>query len=109
MLPFSPNRTILSVALLGAVCVLALAGCGGQLAKPGCAVVTQVCPNGALLLQYSDGHTDWKHLDFDNAHKESRELAKHLLQPARVVETDKGSTITFPSGDTFIYRDYPTK
>ena len=93
------------VFFLAVVCITALAGCGGQLAKPSCATVSQVCPNGLMLLHYPEGEYAWKQLRSDNVCKDSRELAKNLYKPAKVVETKKGSTITFPCGDTYIYQD----
>jgi hypothetical protein len=84
-----------------------LTACGGQLAKPGCATVSQVCPNGLMLLHYPEGTCEWKRLHSDDVCKDSAELAKNLYKPAKVVETKKGSTITFPCGDTFIYQDLP--
>ena len=108
MLKLPLKSAVVIVFLLSAVCALALAGCGGQLAKPGCAVVSQVCSNGAMLLHYpEEGKSEWKRLRSDNVCKESQELAKNLYKPAKVVETKKGSTITFPCGDTFIYQDLP--
>jgi hypothetical protein len=95
------------IGLLGALVLLAAGGCGGKLANPGYAMVSQACPNGAILLHYPDGKAKWKRLDSDNPCKDISEVAKNLYQPAKVVETKKGSTITFPCGDTFIYRDLP--
>lgn len=82
-------------------------GCGGKLATQNCAMVSNICPNGLMLLSYSDGKSEWKRLQSDNVRKDSREVAKNLFKPARVVETEKGSAITFPCGDTFIYRNLP--
>jgi hypothetical protein len=95
------------LALVAVVCALMVGACGGQLAKPGCAMVSQVCPNGLMLLHYPDGKAEWKRLRSDDVCKDSLEMTKNLCTPAKVVETKKGSTITFPCGDTFIYRDIP--
>jgi hypothetical protein len=86
---------------------LALTGCGGQLARTGCATVTQVCDNGALRIHYADGKTAWKRIIPDNMPKNGRLAAKHLYKPGRYVETKKGSTLTFPGGDTLVYHDPP--
>ena len=107
MLKLSFKSAVVIVFFLAAVSVLPMGGCGGKLASPGCAVVTQVCPNGLMLLNYPEGKCKWKRLRSDDVCKDSNELAKNLYKPAKVVETKKGSTITFPCGDTFIYQDLP--
>jgi hypothetical protein len=107
MLKLLPKSALGIVFLAGVVCLLPVAGCGGKLATPGCVTVSQVCPNGLMLLHYPEGKCEWKRLRSDDVCKESREVAKNLYKPARVVETKKGSTITFPCGDTFIYQDLP--
>jgi hypothetical protein len=95
------------VMLLTILCVLASYGCGGKLANPSCATVSQVCGEGFILVHYPDRKPEWKRLRSDNLCKDTKEVAKNLHKPAKVVETVKGSTITFPSGDTFIYQDIP--
>ncbi len=107
MLKLSLKSAVVIAFFLAAASALPLGGCGGKLAKPGCAVVSQVCPNGLMLLHYPEGKCAWKRLRSDDVCKDSSKLAKNLYKPAKVVETKKGSTITFPCGDTFIYQDLP--
>lgn len=83
-------------------------GCGGKLATTGWATVTDMTPQGAMLLRYEDGKAAWKLINPDNPRKEAAVVSKNLLKPARYVETKKGSTLTFPSGDTINYREIIT-
>ena len=82
-----------------------LGGCGGRLATNGCAMVTGVACDGSMRLQYKDGTAAIKRLDCDNMPKDLKVVAKNQFQPARFVETSKGSTLTFPNGDTVTYKD----
>lgn len=100
-------RAVLSKLLPGLILVLVLAGCGGRLAEPREGTVTGVWNNGAMMLQYSDGTSSYKMIDSDDRRIDSRKVAKHLFQPAKLIETKKGSTITFPDGESFVYRDWP--
>lgn len=109
---YAKKINMLDIGRIWAAALVALAamvcpGCGGQLAKPGFASVAQVCPDGKMLVHYHDGKAQWKRLESDNLPKDVPEMADYLYQPARLVETAKGSTITFPDGKTFIYRDLP--
>lgn len=70
-------------------------------------MVTGVWKNGAMLLQYSDGTSSYKMIDSDAPPLDSIKVARYLYQPAKLVETKRGSTITFPDGETFVYRDWP--
>jgi hypothetical protein len=83
-------------------------GCGGKLANTGWATVTDMTPQGTMLLRYEDGKAAWKLINPDNPRKEALVVSKNLLRPARFVETKKGSTLTFPSGDTINYREIIT-
>jgi hypothetical protein len=83
-------------------------GCGGKLATTGWATVTDMTPQGAMLLRYEDGKAAWKLINPDSPRKEALVVSKNLLKPARYVETKKGSTLTFPSGDTINYREIIT-
>jgi hypothetical protein len=89
---------------MGTVLLLTTVGCGGKLATPGWASVTQVSPNGGIFLQYADGKADWKRIKPDNMPTDMQLAIKHLNQPARFVETKQGSTLTFPGGDTLNYQ-----
>jgi hypothetical protein len=82
-----------------------MAGCAGKLATAGAARVIQVAPNGAMLLQYEDGKAAWKLINPDSPRIDMETAEKNVLKPARYVETKKGSTLTFPSGDTILYKD----
>jgi hypothetical protein len=86
---------------------LALGACGGKLATTGCASVTQVDCNGIMRIQYPDGKAAWKRLDPNGGPKAVKLVEKHRFQPARIVETKNGSTLTFPKGDTVVYHDLP--
>ncbi len=89
--------------------ILALAmgswGCGGRIASNGCAMVTGVGCDGSMGLLYKDGKTAMKRLESDNLAKTLKVVDKNRFQPARFVETGKGSTLTFPDGDTVTYKD----
>ncbi len=85
--------------------ILAVAGCGGQIAKTGCVAVKSVTCQGVMTLQYADGRVGVKRIVPDNLPKDLKEAEKNLLKPARYVETVKGSTLTFPCGETLIYQD----
>ncbi len=96
----------------GALClliVLALAmgswGCGGRIASNGCATVTGVACDGSMRLQYKDGKAAIKRLECENLAKDLKVVDKNRFQPARFVETAKGSTLTFPDGETVHYKD----
>ncbi|MEW6351127.1 MAG: hypothetical protein AB1646_18880 [Thermodesulfobacteriota bacterium] len=80
-------------------------GCGGRIATNGCAVVTGVACDGSMRLQYKDGKTAVKRLECDNLAKDLKTVGKNQFQPARFVETRKGSTLTFPDGQTIHYKD----
>jgi hypothetical protein len=88
--------------------IILCGGCGGKLATTGWATVTDITPQGAMLLRYEDGKAAWKLINPDNPRKEAAVASKNLLKPARFVETKKGSTLTFPSGDTINYREIIT-
>ncbi len=92
--------TAMALILLGS-----LGGCGGRLATNGCAMVTGVACDGSMRLQYKDGTAAIKRLDCDNMPEDLKVVAKNQFQPARFVETSKGSTLTFPNGDTVTYKD----
>lgn len=102
------NLRLNILPLLVIVSAIGLAGgCGGKLATAGWATVTDVTPYGAMLLQYQDGKAAWKLINPDNPREQTQLASKNLLKPARFVETKKGSTLTFPSGDTINYREVP--
>jgi hypothetical protein len=82
-----------------------IGGCGGKLADAGWAMVIQLAPNGTMLLQYQDGKMEWKVIQRDNLKAHFEIAAKNILKPARFVETKQGSTLTFPDGDTILYRN----
>jgi hypothetical protein len=82
-------------------------GCGGKMATTGWATVAELTPQGTMLLQYQDGKAAWKLINPDNPRQQTAVAAKNLLKPARFVETKKGSTLTFPSGDTINYQEIP--
>ncbi|MEJ2719168.1 MAG: hypothetical protein P8182_18885 [Deltaproteobacteria bacterium] len=92
-------------AVTGLLTVLLLGGCGGQIAKTGWTTVTGVSHDGVMRLGYPDGTAALKRINPDTVRKSSRTAAENLLRPARYVETDQGSTLTFPCGDTLIYYD----
>jgi len=99
------DQLMLTLVLGGVLTALALGGCGGKLATTGWATVTNVDPHGRILMRYEDGKTAWKRLDRDNFLKDFRTVQKNLFKPAKLVETKKGSTLTFPGGETLIYRN----
>ena len=94
---FSSVTALLTVLLLG--------GCGGQIAKTGWATVTGVSHGGVMRLSYPDGTAALKRINPDKVRKGTRTAAENLWKPARCVETDQGSTLTFPCGDTLLYYD----
>ena len=96
---------VLTALLAGILTVVTLGGCGGKLASSGWATVTAIDPHGRILMRYDDGKTAWKRLDPDNFLKDFRTAAKNLHRPAKYVETKKGSTLTFPGGETLVYRN----
>lgn len=87
--------------------ILLIGGCGGQIAKTGCATVTGVNGHGVMGMAYSDGKVAYKRVDPDNPRKASRIAQENLMKPARYVETGQGSTLTFPDGETINYFDMP--
>ena len=91
--------------LLGILLAVALGGCGGKLAKTGCATVTGVTCNGEMRMNYACGKTEWKRIDCRNIRKDIRTAEKNRFRPARYVETKSGSTLTFPGGKTITYHD----
>ncbi len=99
-------KKIIPTFLISCFLIIAsLAGCGGQLANSGWATVTQLAPNGAMLLQYRDGKSEWKAIQQDNLKAHFKIAAENIFKPARFVETKRGSTLTFPNGDTILYRN----
>ncbi|MBI5248653.1 MAG: hypothetical protein HY912_04095 [Desulfomonile tiedjei] len=101
------RKTSLLFLFLSAICLSG--GCGGKLATTGWATVADITPQGAMLLQYQDGKAAWKVINPDNPRQQTAIASKNLRKPARFVETKKGSTLTFPSGDTINYREIPEK
>jgi hypothetical protein len=100
------NKSALFLTIILILC--SVYPCSGQLAKPGWARVLQIMPNGAILLHYPDGKTEWKLIPRDKMPDHAKIAAKWMLVPARYVETKKqGSTLTFPNGDTIIYQNFP--
>lgn len=97
----------ISVISLVVICssLLILGGCGGKLAKTGCAMVTDVDCGGAMRLQYQDGQAAWKRINPDDIPKSAAIAENNRLKPARYVETRNGSTLTFPDGKTILYRE----
>lgn len=95
------------IFLLTVICLSlsAFGGCGGKLAKTGCAAVTDVACGGAMRMQYADGNSTWKRINPDDIPKSSKIAEKHRLKSARYVETRNGGTLTFPNGETILYRD----
>ncbi len=98
-------RSLVLTVLLGISSVPILFGCGGPLAKTGFAAVTEVAPNGVIRMQYADGKAAWKRVAEENGPKDCAVAAKNRLKWARFVETKKGSTLTFPNGDTITYQN----
>jgi hypothetical protein len=76
------------------------------MAESGWAAVGHVNPDGATLL-HKPGKTEWKRIHPDQMPASARIAAKNVGKPARFVETKNGGTLTFPEGDTIIYRDFP--
>jgi hypothetical protein len=74
------------------------------MATTGIASVSQLSPDGAILVRYHDGKADWRRIHPDNMPKDAKKAFNHLNQPARYVETSRGSTLTFPDGETINYR-----
>lgn len=98
-------RSLILTVVFGISFLSILFGCGGKLAKTGFAAVTEVAPNGAMRMQYSDGKAAWKRIAEENGPKDCAVAAKNRLKWARFVETKKGSTLTFPNGDTITYQN----
>lgn len=94
-----------SLIAAGIACLFIQAGCGGPLAKTGCAVVTDVACHGVMRMHYPDGRAEWKRINRDNVTGDTRTAEKNRLKPARFVETRNGGTLTFPDGDTVTYHD----
>ena len=99
------TRSLFLAILFGVSSLPLLSGCGGKLAKTGFASVTEVAPNGVMRMQYADGKASWKRINEENVRKDSAVAVKNRLKWARFVETKKGSTLTFPNGDTIIYQN----
>ncbi len=97
------NRSL--APLLGILIASAVAGCGGKLAKTGCAVVTGVTCNGEMRMNYACGKSEWKRIDCGNVREGIRTAGENRFKPARYVETKSGSTLTFPGGKTITYHD----
>ncbi len=93
------SAILISLAIL----CFALGGCGGRIAKTGWGRVTAVSPCGDMVLQYCDGSTEHKRIGPAGMPKGARIAAENLLTPARYVETDQGSTLTFPCKKTITY------
>lgn len=93
------------VPVLGILLAVAAAGCGGKLAKTGCATVTGVTCNGEMRMNYTCGKSAWKRIDCGNIREGIRTAEKNRFKPARYVETKSGSTLTFPGGETITYHD----
>lgn len=91
--------------LMLACCLLLFGGCGGKLAKTGCAVITDVACDGAMRIQYADGKSAWRKINPDDLPKASIIAQRHRFSPAKYVETRNGSTLTFADGETILYRD----
>lgn len=90
--------------LASAASIIFLSACGGKIANSGWATIADVKPDGAILMHYSDGKSDWKRVDPDNPVRETRKAIKHINQPARFVETKSTSTLTFSDGETLLYK-----
>ncbi len=99
------TRSLVLAVLFGVFSLPLLSGCGGKLAKTGFASVTEVAPHGVMRMQYADGKAVWKRINEENVQKDSAVAAKNRFKWARFVETKKGSTLTFPNGDTIIYQN----
>lgn len=91
--------------ILVSALALPFLGCGGPLAKTGCAVVTDVGCYGVMKMRYADGKAEWKRINRDNVRKDTEIAAENRFKPARYVETRNGGTLTFPDGDTVVYHD----
>jgi hypothetical protein len=94
-----------TLALAAVMTAAALSGCGGKLAKTGCATITDVTCDGAMRIQYPNGKADWKRMEYDNVPRDVRIAQENRWKPARYVETKNGGTITFPAGDTITFHD----
>jgi hypothetical protein len=97
------NSVIILVACI--LFLLNVVGCAAQMTTSGWASVSQLYPNGGMLMVYSDGKTSWKAIEPNNIRKEFEIVAKNIGKPARYVETKRGSTLSFPNGDTIHYRN----
>ena len=97
------KNAIVALAALGLILAAATQGLSEPLAKNGWARVINVSPYGAMLLQYSSGKVAWKRINPDNVRKDTILAFKYRFVPARYVETKRGSTLTFPRGETLIY------
>ena len=60
-------------------------------------------------LLYADGKKAVKKLSGPNPRKDTKLVTKNLMKSARFVETEEGSTLTFPNGDTVIYSALETE
>ena len=97
------KTALFAFAVSGLILAASAAGFADPLSKNGWARVIDVSPHGALLLQYADGKAAWKRINPDNVRNDTKLAAKFRFQPARYVETKRGSTLTFPSGETLLY------
>jgi hypothetical protein len=82
-----------------------MAGCGGKLARTGCAVVTDVTCNGEMRVHYADGKIRWKRIDSENFDRDVRTAEQNRFKPGKYVETKSGGTLTFPGEKTIVYYD----
>ena len=99
------TRSLFLAILCGVTSLPLLSGCGGKLANTGFASVTEVAPHGVMRMQYADGKAAWKRINEEHVQKDCAVAAKNRFKWARFVETKKGSTLTFPNGDTIIYQN----
>jgi hypothetical protein len=97
------KNAIVAFAAFGLILAAANPGFPEPLAKNGWARVIDVSPHGAMLIQYSSGKVAWKRINPDNLRKDTVLAFKNRFVPARYVETKRGSTLTFPRGETLIY------
>jgi hypothetical protein len=97
------KNAIVAFAAFGLILAAATPGFSEPLAKNGWARVIDVSPHGAMLLQYSSGKVAWKRINPDSVRKDTKLAFKNRFVPARYVETKRGSTLTFPRGETLIY------
>jgi hypothetical protein len=98
-------RLFPALIVIGFIPLLSLGACGGKLAQTGCTVVTGLSCDGIMRLRYGNGKVAVKKLNGSSVPKEIKTVSKNLLKPARFVETSKGSTLTFPNGDTVNYKE----